>query len=164
MLRRSLLPSVWRGGSLMRHEGYPFFSLHRDMDEMFDRLLKGFDVAPFGILEERPFVPSIDVVENDGILKAVVELPGMDEKDVEVVLMGDTLTIKGEKKEEKKEKMEGYYCSERTYGSFHRVITLPKEVDPEKVEARFKNGVLTVEMHTREEIKEEGTKVQIKTG
>lgn len=163
MALRSLLPSVWRGGSLMRYQGYPFHSLYRDMDEMFDRLWSGFDVLPFGIQGEHPFVPSIDVVEDNGMLKAVVELPGMDEKDVEVLLTDDTLTIKGEKKEEKEEKRKDYYRTERTYGSFHRVIALPKEVDTDKVEARFKNGVLTVEMHKREETKEKGTKVQIRT-
>lgn len=146
----------------MRSEGHPFYSLHRDMDEMFDRLWRGFDITPF-IFEEGSFVPSIDVVESDGMLKAVVELPGMDEKDVEVLLTDDTLTIKGEKKEEKEEKGKDYYHSERTYGSFHRVIALPKEIDTEKVEARFKNGVLTVEMHKREDVTTKGTKVQIKT-
>ena len=163
MAARHFLPSLWRGGSLLRQEDHPFHSLHREMDEMFDSLWKGFDVSPLRILEERSFMPAVDVVESDGMVKAVVELPGMDEKDVEVLLTDDTLTIKGEKKEEKEEKGKDYYRSERTYGSFHRVIALPREIDAEKVEARFKNGVLTVEMHKREEAATKGTKVQIKT-
>jgi HSP20 family protein len=164
-VRTSLLPSIWRRGeSLMRGEGgYPFYSLHREMNEMFDDLWQSFDIRPFSLLEEHfeTFIPSVDVIHSDGKLTTIVELPGIDEKDIEVLLTEDSLIIKGEKKEEKEVK--GDYCrTERTHGQFIRVIQLPQEIDTAKVEARFKNGVLSIDMPIREEVKAKGTKVPIK--
>ena len=88
--------------------------------------------------------PRVDVSETDTELKIEAELPGIDEKDVEVVLSDGRLTIKGEKKQEKEEKKKDYHMVERSYGSFARSIVLPFEADPDKVKATFAKGVLTV--------------------
>ena len=88
--------------------------------------------------------PSVEVSEADNRLKVAAEIPGMDEKDVEVLLDDDALTIRGEKKAETEDKERGF--SERYYGRFERVIPLPYEVDEGQVEASFKNGVLTVSL------------------
>lgn len=162
-VRTTFLPSLWRrGGSLLGEGVFPFYSLHREMNDMFDDLWRSLDIRPFRILEERTgaFVPTIDVIEGDGKLRAIVELPGIDEKDVEVLLTEDSLTIKGEKKED--DIKGSYYCTERIHGSFNREISLPREIDTTKVEAHFRNGVLSIDMPIREEMKTKGTRVPIK--
>ena len=88
----------------------------------------------------------------------------MEEKDIEVTLSGDTLTIKGEKKEEKEDKGKNYYYMERSYGSFNRVIPLGAETDAGKASASFKNGVLNITVPKSQSAKARGTKVPIKAG
>lgn len=90
--------------------------------------------------------PAVDVVDTGKEYSVTAELPGMDAKDVEVSLADRYLTIKGEKKQEKKEEKEGYFRTERSYGSFNRVVTLPENANFEKAEARFDKGVLTITM------------------
>lgn len=89
-------------------------------------------------------MPAIDVAESATGYKVTAELPGLDEKNIELKLFDGTLTIQGEKKEEKEEKKKDYYLSERHYGSFRRSFSIPEGVDAERIEATFKNGVLTV--------------------
>ena len=126
---------------------HPLAELQRQMNQVFesfwgkmDRPLAGFD-WPFG--EQ---TPRSDVVETADGVEVTVELPGMEQNDVEVSLTGDTLTIKGEKKVERQDEKKGYYVSERAYGSVYRTIPLPSGVDTEKADASFKNGVLTVKI------------------
>jgi HSP20 family protein len=88
----------------------------------------------------------LDLGATDKAYTATVEVPGVDEKDVKVEMVNDTLTIRGEKKQEKEEKDKNYYRMERSYGSFQRVLSLPEDADQEGVSATFKNGVLTVTM------------------
>jgi HSP20 family protein len=88
--------------------------------------------------------PAVDIVEGDKAYEISAELPGMDEKSIEVKLTNEGLTIKGEKHEEKEEKKKDFYLQERRFGSFERSFRLPEGVDTEKVEANFKKGVLTV--------------------
>ncbi len=90
------------------------------------------------------------------------ELPGVEEKDIEVTVTNDTVTIKGEKKEEKEDKSKNYYYMERSYGSFNRVIPLSSETDANKSEASFKNGVLNITVPKNQTAKAKGTKVPIK--
>ena len=123
----------------------PFAAFRQEMDKLMDDFFGGFDLRPISSRLDT-FTPRIDVVDTDKELRVSAELPGMDEKDIEVSLAGEALTIKGEKKEEKEEKGKDYYRSERSYGSFLRTIPLPSEVDTTKVEASFKKGVLTVNM------------------
>ncbi|MBD3814297.1 MAG: Hsp20/alpha crystallin family protein [Betaproteobacteria bacterium] len=91
-------------------------------------------------------LPAVDVVEKDDAFEISAELPGMDEKDVEVKLSGNTLTIKGEKRQERKEEKQGYYLSERSYGSFQRSFNVPDSVEKDKIQARFNKGVLMLSM------------------
>jgi HSP20 family protein len=108
-------------------------------------------------------VPAVDVVEKEKEYQLLAELPGLDEKDVEVSVADDILTIKGEKKEEKEEKAKNYYVSERRYGTFQRSFQLPAGVDAEKIEANFQKGVLTVTLPKAPEALKKEKKIAIKS-
>ena len=107
------------------------------------------------------WAPAIDVFENDKKVVIKTELPGLSEKDIEVDILGDTLTIKGEKKKEDEKKDRHYHRLERVYGSFHRSVTLPAEVTSEKTKASFKNGMLEIEVPKKEEAKPKQIKVDV---
>jgi len=141
-----------------RHIGDPILSFQKEMDRLFRDF---FEVEPFGQRLLSTF-PEIDVKETEKEMRVSAELPGMEEKDVEVLLDSDSLTIRGEKKHEEEEKGEGYYRSERRYGSFCRVIPLTSEVESDKVEAKFKNGVLTVTIPKTEKARADVKKITIK--
>jgi HSP20 family protein len=127
--------------SLFRNEGEsPFLALHREMNRLFDEAFRSFDTpALFG---QMPSWPSVEVNETDNEVRVSAELPGMDENDVDVLLEDDGLTIRGEKKSEFEDK--DRHFSERFYGRFERRIPLGFDAEQEKVNAAFKNGVLTV--------------------
>jgi len=165
MAIKSLLPSLRKRAETpaKREEEHPFYSLQREMNRLFDDFFRGFDLEPFGAMEDRyaGFSPSIDVRESDAEFTIKAEIPGIDEKDVEVLVSDDAVTLKGEKKEEQEDKGKDYYRLERSYGSFHRVIPLPKGVNLEKVEATFKNGILTVKLPKTEEAQSKGKKIPI---
>ena len=163
---KNLLPTVWRRSEspLRRADENPFFALHREMNRMFDSFFRGFELSPFE--DNRrfgSFSPSVDVREDEKEVTVRAELPGMDEKDIEVNLTDDALTIRGEKKDEKEEKGKDYWHCETSYGSFSRVIPLPEGLNQEKVDARFKNGILTVTLARLEEAKAKGKKITVKT-
>ena len=111
----------------------------------------------------RGFVPAVDIVELDAAYEVAVELPGMDGKNIEVKLANGALTIRGEKQQETEEKKEGYYLRERHFGAFERSIPLPEGVDTGKIEASFKNGVLTVMLPKKPEAQKPETKIEVKT-
>lgn len=144
-----------------RDEADPFALIKRRMDDIFEDFLHGFDLQPF---ESRlgVFSPNIDVVENDKEIRISAELPGMEEKDIEVSLTKDSLSIRGEKKEEKEDKGKGYYRMERSYGSFSRTIPVPVEVDTDKVEAKFKKGVLNITLPKTAKAVAETKKIPVK--
>ena len=123
-------------------------SLQREMNRLFDDMFDGWGLRPFREMEERlaAYQPSIDVSETAKAIKVTAELPGMEEKDVNVTLDEDALTVSGEKKEETKEEDEESYARETTYGSFQRVIPLACKVDADNVSASFKRGVLKVNL------------------
>lgn len=130
----------------------PFDLLQNEVDRVFDRF-NGFSRLPriFGepfptTFPEGGFSPDMEVVETDNAIEVSTELPGMDEKDVEINVTDDTLTIRGEKKFEKDEKKKNYRLIERCYGSFERAVALPAGVDASKVKARMSKGVLKVEI------------------
>ena len=151
----------------------PFVNLRREIDRLFDDFAWGswrlpsprslFDVEPFW-RSEMSFgkMPAVDFADTDKAYEITAELPGMDEKNVEVKLANGVLTIKGEKKEEKEEKRKDYHLSERRYGSFQRSFTVPDGVDSEKIEATFKNGVLTVTLPKTPEAQKAEKKITIK--
>jgi HSP20 family protein len=95
---------------------------------------------------ERGWAPAIEVFEKEDKFVVKAELPGMKEEDIDVSVVGDTLTIKGERKAESEVKEEDYYCCERSYGSFSRSIALPSSVDAKKIEASYEDGVLEVSL------------------
>ncbi len=117
-------------------------TLHNEMDDLFDSFFRGLD-KPFAGYKTWP---AIDVAEDENSIQVRAEVPGCNAEDVEISVYGNTLTISGEKKlkEEKKEK--GYYHVESSYGTFRRELTLPTDVDSEKVEATCKDGILTINM------------------
>ena len=139
----------------------PLSAFRQEMDKLVENFFGGFDFHPFG-RRSVTFMPQVDVADTDKEIKVSVELPGLDDKDVEVSLTKETLTIKGEKKEEKEEKGKDYYRSERSFGSFTRTIPLPFEIDAEKAEASFKKGVLTVSLPKTKRVISETKKVAIK--
>ena len=128
-----------------REEGDPFMTLHREMNRLFDDVFRGFDIAPFGSfggMGRMAGWPSVEVSETDKDVSISAELAGLEEKDVEVLMGDGVLTIRGEKKSEVEDKERAF--SERSYGRFERRIPLAWDVEDDKVEASFKNGVLTV--------------------
>jgi len=126
---------------------FPALTLRDEVNRLFEDFFSG-SMTPFAKGE---WLPSIDVSETDSQVSVKVEVPGMDPKDIDISLMGDTLTIKGEKKEETREKKENYTRMECRYGAFQRVLTLPTPVDQSKVNATYKNGVLKITMDKKEE-------------
>jgi HSP20 family protein len=118
----------------------PVVSLHREMNRLFDEVFRGFDDSR--LWEGRGAWPSVDVEETEKEYRVTAELPGLEERDVEVLLQDGLLTVRGEKKLETDARDRSY--SERFYGRFERQITLDRDVDDGAVNATFKNGVLTV--------------------
>jgi HSP20 family protein len=118
----------------------PLMTLHREMNRMFDDFFRGFDLAPFGAHRALSW-PNIEVAETDREVKVTAELPGLEEKDVEVRLANGVLTIQGEKKTETEDKDRLF--SERYYGRFERRIPV-EDIEEDKVSAAFRDGVLTV--------------------
>ncbi len=147
MARNPLSP--FRSGGLAERGGYggdPFLSLHREMNRLFDDVLRGSFGVPVQSGEQGRgmMMPHMDVSETENEVRICAELPGVSEKDVDVSLSGDVLTIRGEKKFERKDDTENYHFMERSYGTFQRSLRLPYAVDPDQVQASFENGVLTV--------------------
>ncbi|MFN3531077.1 MAG: Hsp20/alpha crystallin family protein [Candidatus Brocadia sp.] len=135
-------------------------SLQSEINRMFDRFFRGWELPEFGV-ETGAWMPPIDLSETADKVTVKAEIPGIDPKEVDISIQGNTLRIKGEKKEEKEEKGENYYRMERCYGSFSRSIDLPTSVDPNKVTAEYKNGVLEITMQKKEEVKPKQIPVKV---
>ena len=132
----------------------PLAAMRSEIDRVFDSFLgRGIDRFPMlSRIEDRDaVVPSIDVRETETEFVVEAELPGMDEKDVSVILNNGVLTLKGEKKSEREEKKDDYHLTERSYGSFQRSFQVAKTIDADKVKAGFENGVLKVTLPKRPE-------------
>jgi HSP20 family protein len=153
----------------------PLENLHREIDRLFDDFGRGF-WQPFrrSMFAAEPLwrhevtwgaaAPAVDVAESEKAYELTAELPGMDEKNIEVKVADGSLTIKGEKQEEKEEKKKDYYLHERHFGSFERSFALPEGVDTNKIEAAFKKGVLTVTLPKKPEAQKPAKKIEIKAG
>jgi HSP20 family protein len=145
-------PDVWR-------------SLRTEMDRLFDRFTSGFGTGPFFSARlNEPFSvasPAVDITEDDSAFKLSAELPGMTDKDIQVSVSGDTLTITGEKQQEREEKQQNYHLTERSYGQFRRSFYVPEDVDRDKIEAAFANGVLNVTMPKSAQVTPK--KIEVKT-
>lgn len=143
-----------RGSSLTPFRG--LFDIQDEMNRLFNDFFGSGELP-----EAADFVPGLDISETKNEIKVKVDLPGLTEKDVEVNLSGDILSIKGERKEETEEKEENYYRKERVYGTFLRQIQIPKKIKTDQVKAKFKNGVLHVTLPKAEEALEKGIKVEV---
>jgi HSP20 family protein len=153
------LPDTWR-------------SFRQEMDRLFDRFtgfgLPGFrrllDVEPTWTYESSfsfP-TPAVDVTEGDKDFKVTAELPGLEEKNIEVTVSNHTLTIRGEKSYEKEEKNKDHHVSERAYGTFQRSFTVPEGVDADKITAELAKGVLTVSLPKTAEAQKPAKKIEVK--
>ena len=145
----------WTGRRLpaRREEEHPAQSLHREMNRLFEDFFRSPAFEHFGEFPAFPaeqswgdVTPRIDMSETEKELLVKVELPGMTEKDVTISINKDLLTISGEKKQEKEQTEKGWYRMERQYGSFSRSIPLPYEIESDKAEAVYKNGVLSIKL------------------
>ena len=163
---RKILPYEREGNlAIKRQETEPFSLLGREMDRLFDDFTRGFTLEPFRLLEEHTgvFSPVVDMTESEKNVTVTVELPGMDEKDIELSITDGQLTIRGEKHEEKEEKKTGYYRMERSFGEFGRTMTLPVGVDTDKSSAEFKKGVLRITIPRKKEARTSTKKISLKT-
>ena len=155
---------------------HPFESLRREVDRLFE----DFNMSPFRlpvpfrrpVFELEPFwqpeswiaAPAIDLVERDTAFEMTADMPGLEEKDIEVKVANGALTVKGQKEEGKEDKKEDFHLRERRFTSFERSIRLPETVDEDKIEASFKNGVLTVTMPKTAEAQKPVKKIEVKGG
>lgn len=133
-----------------------FERLRREIDRMFE------DFLPVRREKETIFHPRIDLYETDNELILKAELPGLKKENIDITVTEDEVHLKGEKKEELETKKENYLRREMCYGKFERVVSLPTEVDPERVEAEFKDGILEIKMPKKEEAKRKVRKIELK--
>ena len=133
--------------------------LTRPCRDIYDLVDHFFSRTPFGEFTTE-WVPSVDVSETNGEIMVRAELPGLDSKNLDVNVAGDLLSIKGEKKEEEEKKDKGYHFRESYFGSFQRNIRLPSEVQGDKVQAKFKDGILNITLPKSEEKKPKKVQIQ----
>lgn len=156
-------PQMWR----------PFETLRREVDRLFDDFGTEFWRSParrslfemesmFRRTLEVGSVPAVDIVEKDNAYEVTADVPGFDEKNIEVKMQNGSLCIKGERKSEKEEKKKDYHLTEREFGSFERRFTLPEGVDLDKIEASLKKGVLTVTLPKKPEAQKPAKKIEVK--
>ena len=179
MTLKEIVP--WRWGGLRRwdDEDRPFESflkemdsLHRDMDRLFEDFWKGSGrlsmmTTPWQPMTRSPWehsevMPRIDETEDEKAFHIRVELPGMDQDDVDITLSNNVLTIRGEKKREEEEKGKDFYRKERSFGTFRRSLPVPSEVDEKGIEASFKKGILYVELPKTEAARKKVTHIDVK--
>jgi len=150
----------------------PFDRLRAEIDRVFEDFGRGTWPTPFfgKSFETEPFwrrefslsgVPAVDIAEKDGAYEITAELPGMEEKDIDVQFADGMLVIKGEKKAEKEEKKKDFHLSERHFGSFRRSFRVPEGVETDKIDAEFKNGILTLTLPKSAQAKKKERKIAV---
>ncbi len=157
------LPELLRPRSAFGRRASDMPGLMRPLEDM-QRLMEGFLMSPLEELGLRGegFVPRVDITEEDNNVVVAAELPGLDQKDIDVTVTRDSLRIAGQKRHEEKQEETGYYRHEISCGSFDRIIDLPTEVDEEKAEAEFSKGVLKVKLPKNEAAKPKHKKIKVK--
>jgi len=120
----------------------------RFFDDFFDSFLNTSFVP-----SRTSWVPAVDILEKDGNVVLRAEVPGLNDKDIDIRVEGNVLTVKGEKKLDREEKRETFHRTERYYGGFSRSFSLPTTVDPDKIHAEIKNGVLTITVPQKPEVR-----------
>jgi HSP20 family protein len=160
---RNMLPRLWRD------DRHPLSSLHDEIDELLETWTKDFGFPQMPRMPAqwaKDISPRMNVSETDKELQITAELPGVDQKDIEITLTGGDLLIKGEKKseidEKKDERSRSYHRVERSFGSFQRRLSLPYDVDADKVQASFKDGVLTLTLPKPSEVQKSAKKIEIR--
>lgn len=153
------LPSVLRDS-----DRDPFLSLHREVNRLFDDVFRGFDSSLPAFGRASSFGgggwPSVEISDGEKEVKVTAEVPGLDEKDIEVLLDDGVLTLKGEKRSQSEDQNRQF--SERYYGRFERHIPLGYEIEEDKIDARFKNGVLTVMLPKTAKAQSQAKRIEIK--
>jgi len=157
---KNMVPSKIRSPLKRREEENPFLSLRNEMNRLFDSFFDDFSIGPFRERWGKIF-PQVNIKENNKQIEVSAEMAGIDQKDVDISIYNNVLTLRGEKKQEKEDKDGDYYHKECSYGSFHRDIALPSEVDEEKVKADFKKGVLKITLPKKEEAQRKAKKIEI---
>lgn len=150
----------------------PFLELRKATDRLFDEFFRSFkwpltEWRPSWHLRLAPFGsdwPLVDMDENDEEIRITAELPGVDRENIEVSVTDDRVTIRGEKKGQQEKRERGHYRMERSYGSFQRSFELPCEVEPDRVDASFKDGVLTVTLPKSASARERIKKIPVRSG
>ena len=148
-------------------------TMRTEMDRLFDRFAGGwgmpslrrmFDVEPAFRAESSFSMPSpaVDITEDNAAYKVTAELPGLTEKEIQVVVTGNTLTLKGEKRQDREQNDKNFYLSERSYGSFRRSFGVPEGVDQDNIVANFSKGVLTITMPKTAKAVEQQRKIEVK--
>ncbi len=144
----------------------PFVALQRQMSRLFDDFFSDFGLQPWkewaGL--DGGFYPRVDVAETDKEITVTAELPGMEQKDIEISLADGLLTLKWEKKQSSEEQKEGYYHAERSFGAFSRSLAIPVEIEENKIEATYKDGVLKIRLPKAESQKARAKKIEVKAG
>ena len=147
--------------------------LREEMNRLFDRFTSGVGL-PLARQFSDPLLvpkfassfslasPAVDLTEEASGYKITAELPGMTEKDIDVAVSGDVVTLKGEKRQEREDKTENYHISERSYGSFQRSFYIPEGVDRDKIAAEFSKGVLTLTLPKSAEAQKASKKIEVK--
>ncbi|MDQ0134105.1 HSP20 family protein [Neorhizobium galegae] len=166
---RDLIPWGRNNGhqvpSLLRDDDRdPFLSLHREVNRLFDDVFRGFGSGLPAFGSASAFSagwPSVEISDTDTEIKVTAEMPGLEEKDIEVLLNDGILTLKGEKRSESEDKDRQF--SERYYGRFERRIPLGVEVEQDKVGAIFRNGVLTVTLPKTHKVQSQVKRIVIKS-
>lgn len=138
---------------------HPLLSLHRDVNRLFDEVFRGFGVPSTGGFSSSLAWPHLELGETDKEVRITAELPGLNEKDVDITVEEGVLTLRGEKKAEVEDKDRGY--TERSYGRFERRIGLPRGVERDKATATFRNGVLTITLPKSEAVNENLRRIPI---
>lgn len=152
----------WRSRAVAHRENDPFLTMQQEFNHLFDNFFRRFDMIPAGDGQFQ-FAPRLNIAETEKDFQVTVELPGMDEKDIEVTLAHNLLTIQGEKKADKEEKDKNFYRHERNYGFFQRTIPLPSDlVDQQKVDAAFDKGILTVTLPKVEGVQPTTKRITVK--
>jgi HSP20 family protein len=157
---KALVP--WKGGTQEEFLD-PFVAFRREVDRMFDGFFDGFGRSGRSSLAgQSAITPTMDLAENGKEVMITAELPGLDDKDFEVTVAGDILTLKGEKKSEHEQRSGDSYYAERRYGSFSRSVRLPFELKDDAVEAKYDKGVLTVRVAKPAELQRPARQIEIK--
>jgi len=143
----------------------PLERMHDDMDRLFGEYFRRpfLPQLSFEEGENGALIANLDMSETDDTVEVVVDVPGIEEKDIEVTLSDGALLIKGKRESEKEEKDKNYHRIERSYGKFQRRVPLPCDVKADKIDARLEKGILTVKLPKSEESKKADRKIKIKT-